>query len=444
MAPVGLVLLFLTGTGPLLAWRKSTLSNLRDQFMWPVLSAAVTLGAMVALRIPIWAAGLCFALCGYVAGTIVQEFWRGGKIRRKNTGTDMFTAMIGLIGRNKRRYGGYIVHVGFVLICLGFAGNGAKKDTQVLLQPGQDVTLGRYTIRNTGIKVTDDGQKQMVTAHLAVFVKGEQIDTHYPAKWYFRKHEQEPTTEVAIRRTLAEDLYIAMAAPPKLQDQSASLEIFVNPLVNWIWIGFGVIALGTGIALLPERAYSFALARMPAQTAATTVVLLLAVLLGGTRVAAQQPEQHGMGGPPVTGGVDVQTSYYARTPLERELQHEIVCTCGTCGHANIAECRKDPCGTSHQMRGELAALIDQNKSHDEIIQWFVKQYGGQEMLGAPLDKGFSRLAWLFPYLVGATGAVVVGFAAVRWTRKPDHPSAVPAPLDSETDERIDDELRDLD
>jgi len=242
---------------------------------------------------------------------------------------------------------------------------------------------------------------------------------------------------VGIRRTLAEDLYIAMAAPPKLEDQSASLEIFVNPLVNWIWIGFGVIALGTGIALLPERAYSFAVARLPAQAATTTVALLIIVLLGSSPVFAQHM-------PGATPNENVQTSYYARTPLEKELQHEIVCTCGTCGHANIAECRKDPCGTSHQMRGELAALIDQNKSHDEIIQWFITKYGGQEMLGAPLDKGFSRLAWLFPYLVGATGAIAVGFAAVRWSRHPEEPTEAPAAVDSEIDERIDDELRDLD
>jgi len=440
MAPVGLVLLLLTGTGPLLAWRKSTLKNLRDQFLWPATAALVTAGAIVALRIPFWASGLCFALCGFVTGTIVQEFWRGGKIRRKNTGTDMITAIIGLVGRNKRRYGGYIVHVAVVLICLGFAGNGARKDLQVLLQPGQEATVGRYTIRNTGVKVTDDGQKQMVTAHLAVFQNGKQIDTLYPAKWFFRKHEREPTTEVAIRRTLAEDLYIAMAAPPKLQDQSASIEIFVNPLVNWIWIGFGVLAIGTGIALLPERAYSFAIAKLPAEAAAATIALLIILCTGPAAFA--QSQQHGMGGPPVTGS-DVQTSYYPRTPLERQLQHEIVCTCGTCGHANIAECRKDPCGTSHQMRGELAALIDQNKAHDEIIQWFVTKYGSQEMLGAPLDKGFSRMAWLFPYLVGATGAVALGFAAVRWSR---HSAAAdaPPPLDAEIDERIDDELRDLD
>ena len=107
----------------------------------------------------------------------------------------------------------------------------------------------------------------------------------------------------------------------------------------------------------------------------------------------------------------MRTSYYARNDLERQMQHEIVCTCGACGHANIGECRKDACGTSHEMRGELATLIDQGKSHDEIIEWFVTHYGSEEMLGAPLNRGFNRLAWLFPYLIGATSAVAIGFAA---------------------------------
>jgi cytochrome c-type biogenesis protein CcmH/NrfF len=96
------------------------------------------------------------------------------------------------------------------------------------------------------------------------------------------------------------------------------------------------------------------------------------------------------------------------------------------------------------MRGELAALIDQNKSHDEIIAWFVAEYGSEEMLGAPIDRGFSRLAWLFPYLVGLTGALGVGFAAVKWSRKGDAPVDAPSAVDARLDERIDDELRNLD
>jgi cytochrome c-type biogenesis protein CcmF len=435
MAPVGLVLLLLTGVGPLLAWRRSTIRNLAESFLWPAVGGLLAGTAAKVWGVPLWSAGICFALCGMVVGTIVQEFWRGAVIRRKNTGTDILTALVGLVGRNKRRYGGYIVHVGIVLIFFGFAGNARKLDEQVNLKVGQDAKIGKYTIRNTGVKVSDDGQKQMTTAYLEVFVDGKQIDGLYPARWAYRRHEQEPTTEVAIRRTPAEDLY-AVLGGFDLADQSATLQLVVNPLVNWIWVGFGIMALGTGIALLPERSFAFAIAKMPAEAAATTVALLLLLLVAGARpVSAQQ----GMG-----GAEDTRSSFYARTPFEKQMQHEIVCTCGACGHQTLAECRKDNCSTSHQMRGDLAALIDQGKNHDEIIQALMVKYGGEEMLGAPIDKGFNRMAWLFPYLIGATSAIAVAFVAVKWTRKAEPVSTAPTAIDSALNERIDDELRDLD
>jgi cytochrome c-type biogenesis protein CcmF len=261
----------------------------------------------------------------------------------------------------------------------------------------------------------------------------------YPAKWAYRRHEQQPTTEVAIRRTLPEDLYATLGGFD-LSDQSATLELVVNPLVDWVWLGFGVLALGTGIALLPERMYSFAVADVssPAEAIATTTgaILLAIVLLGGTTLSAQS----GMG----STDSQTQTSYFPRNDLERQLQHEIVCTCGSCGHATIAECRKDPCSVSHQMRAELAGFIDEGKSHDEIIQAFVAKYGNEEMLGAPIDRGFNRLAWLFPYLLGVGGAVVIGFAATRWSHHPEPALASPGQIDPSLAERIDDELRDLD
>src|SRR5947209_3790368 len=138
MAPVGLVLLLLTGIGPLLAWRRSTIRNLVESFLWPVSGGLLSGAVALYFRIPLWSAGICFALCGFVVGTVAQEFWRGARVRRKNTGTDILTALVGLVGRNKRRYGGYIVHVGIVLIFFGFAGNAKKLDEQVLLRVGQD------------------------------------------------------------------------------------------------------------------------------------------------------------------------------------------------------------------------------------------------------------------------------------------------------------------
>src|SRR6185295_16220568 len=111
-------------------------------------------------------------------------------------------------GRNKRRYGGYIIHVGMVLMFLGFAGAAFKQEETTLMKPGQKVTVGEYTVRMDKLSVTDDGQKQMTTTHVTVFKGGKELTTMFPARWAFRKHESEPTTEVAIYRSFAEDLYL--------------------------------------------------------------------------------------------------------------------------------------------------------------------------------------------------------------------------------------------
>ncbi len=245
MLPIGLMLLTLTGIGPLLAWRKSTVSNLIYQLKWPVLAFFVTAGALYALGVRVWSSGTCFALCAMVLTTIVQEFVRGAQVRREATGTDILTALIGLVGRSKRRYGGYVVHVGIVLMFLGFAGEGFRQEEQALMKVGEQLTVGHFAIRHDALRVTNDSQKQMVTGHVSVFEDGKPAGSLEPAKWYFNKREEEPTTEVAIRRAITEDLYVVLAGFDA-SAQTATYTVTINPLVNWIWFGFGIMALGTG------------------------------------------------------------------------------------------------------------------------------------------------------------------------------------------------------
>ena len=228
MLPIGLILLTLTGVGPLLAWRRSTVSNLLHQFTWPVVLAAATMGGLYAAGFRVWVSGLCFGLCAFVCGTISQEFVRGAFVRREATGTGFFTALVGLVARSRRRYGGHIVHVGIVLMFLGFAGSGYKLDSQVLLRPGQETEIGRYTVRYDRLTENSDARKQMITAHMTVLVDGETVDQLYPARWFFFKHESEPTTEVAMRRTVAEDLYVVLAGY-EMSDQAASFQIHRQP-----------------------------------------------------------------------------------------------------------------------------------------------------------------------------------------------------------------------
>jgi len=260
--PIGLALLLLTGIGPLLGWRRPTAANLRGQLLWPAVVALVTGAGVTALRVPLWAAGICFALCAFVAAGIVQEFVRGALVRHRTAGIGVPAALASLIARSRRRYGGYVVHLGVALMFVGFAGTQFKVDVQALLKPGEQASAGAFVVRHDAVRVTDDGQKQMITAEVTVFRGGREVGKLYPARWLYRKHEQEPATEVAIRRGLASDLYVIMPGF-ELQDQSVSLQIIVNPLVSWIWVGFCVLALGALIALMPDRVFRFAAERAP-------------------------------------------------------------------------------------------------------------------------------------------------------------------------------------
>ena len=300
------------------------------------------------------------------------------------------------------------------------------------MDPGDEVEVGRFTVRHNRLSETDDGQKQMITAHLSVAKDGSPVGDLYPARWFFRKHESEPTTEVALRRTVSEDLYVTLVNYT-VADQSVSVEITINPLVNWIWFGFTIMALGTGIALLPESRLAFLTARIP-EGATTTSVLLAALLLGGGgQVYAQYPVPDGA------------TLTPAQQSLETELQEGLVCICGGCAHLPLSTCT---CPTADRMRLQLNEQVAMGKDRDGVHQYFIDQYGSQEPIGSPIGA-FNQLSWMFPMLVGGACLIGVGFVAVRWSKRDPKRGESSSPKvadaqDTQLEARLDDELRDLD
>ena len=340
-------LLLLTGIGPLLAWRKSTRRRTCASSSCGRCVAGVVTGVvLVALgRAGLGRRASASRSARSSPATIVQEFLRGARVRQAgDRHRPLHGASSASSAASKRRYGGYIVHVGIVLIFLGFAGEGFKQEEQVLLKPGQQAH-GRAGSRcaTTRVQVTDDGQKQMVTGTSdGVRRTARRSARCIRRKWFFRKHEEEPTTEVAIRRGAGEDLYIVMPALRSDGSDRRACRCVINPLVNWIWIGFGVMALGTGIALLPERAFSFAVAKLPGRGGHDCAVVLLIVLLLARRRAARSTSRAGQAVPIVS-----------RSPLEREMQRSIICMCGTCGRKLLSRVPVQPCG---EMRAELSRL----------------------------------------------------------------------------------------
>jgi Cytochrome c-type biogenesis protein CcmF C-terminal/Cytochrome C biogenesis protein len=265
-----------------------------------------------------------------------------------------------------------------------------------------------------------------------VFRDGQEIARLYPAKWFFRKHEDQPTTEVAIRRSFAEDLYIVMPAF-SLEEQSASMEIVVNPLVNWVWVGFAFLAIGTGIALLPETAFAFALAKVPAN-AVTTSMLLLSLLLWPAAVIAQSGN---------AAGNASTVAPTERSALHRRLEADIMCTCGC--QAAMGSCPMRPnCGHYDTQAARLNAFLAEGKGYDQVREAFTEEFGTQAILAAPIDRGFNRLAWIVPYIAAVLALAGVIFTARRWSTRAVPAAAGEAGLDPALSARLDDELNNLD
>ena len=285
MVPVGMVLLFLTGVGPLLSWRKSTGATIRQQFTKPAVFGLAAAGAAVAFsnyayRDVSVKAVITLGLCGFVFSSIVQEFWRGTRHRMKNSQENPFDALVTLMARAGRRYGGYVVHFGVVLMFVGFAGNAYQTERQETLAKGASTQLGDYDVRLDDVVFADDGQKNMVTAHVSLIERstGETKARMFPAKWAYRKPEEQVTTEVDKYLTLAGDVYLVLGAYDA-ERNTAVLQIKFNPLVNFVWLGTAFLMLGFGVAAWPERkkSTSAAVARRGVRLAFGASTLLLSV-----------------------------------------------------------------------------------------------------------------------------------------------------------------------
>jgi cytochrome c-type biogenesis protein CcmF len=257
--PLGLFLLLLTGIGPLIAWRKASIANLQRQFIVPAASGAIAALVLLVAGLRDFYALMALSLGGFVIGTVLQEFYRGIRARRSLHGENFGVGLLHLVARNRRRYGGYIVHVGVVIYFVAFTGLSFKVKKEIDLQPGATDSIRSpfghtYQLTHMGVSQYERLNRQVSAAALDVRRDGKPFAriTSERRQYMdsFGNATFEPSTEVGIHSDLREDLYVVYAGSPDGTER-ARFTIMVNPLVSWFWIGAVVLTIGGLITMWP-------------------------------------------------------------------------------------------------------------------------------------------------------------------------------------------------
>ncbi len=261
--PIGLILLALMGIGPVIAWRRASTRNLRRNFVLPLAAGVVTLGVLLLAGVRHNMALATFAVSAFVMTIVVREFWKGTKARARIAGEGVFSAFRGLVRRNRRRWGGYVVHAGVVVVFTGLAGAAFDTAVEQELAPGEAITvrsafgteyrLVYESLSHSRPRVAEDVAENdwRWTALMTIYRNGERIGVTRPERRIYTVMESQ-STEVGISSTVLEDLYVI----PKDVDLDSGadrvvFEVKALPLVPWIWCGGLVVAIGALVGLWP-------------------------------------------------------------------------------------------------------------------------------------------------------------------------------------------------
>ena len=279
--PIGIFLVLLTGIGPLLPWRAASFRSIRRNFVLPVVAFWVAAIVCLAAGVRPWQDGsldtgnfyalITFSVAAAVLVAIFGEFWRGATVISKQTGKNIAVSTWLLTRRNTRRYGGYLVHVGVVVVVIGLAGAAFNRNTESELGLHGKMSIGPYTLECTGFTQDSNLNYNSEYALLDVYKDGKKQFQMTPEKRVYLITGQ-PQTMVAIHSVPSWDLYVVYEGTNPDTGQPI-IKAFLNPLVGWIWAGLVVLVFGTLIALVPSLSPSTASLRVPARTAPTEPLL---------------------------------------------------------------------------------------------------------------------------------------------------------------------------
>ncbi|HEX2262025.1 MAG TPA: cytochrome c-type biogenesis CcmF C-terminal domain-containing protein, partial [Candidatus Binatia bacterium] len=249
--PLFLLLVFLMGVGPMIAWRRASWDNLKRNFLWPSVGALIFAIALSFWQVRDFLPLLGFTLLAFVVLSIFYDTGLALRARRRIAGEGVFRGLVTLARRNQRRYGGLVVHLGVVLIVLGIAGSMAYSvEREATMSLKEHLNISRYLIQFEGLKGSQQPTHFRVEGSFRIFHGGEEWGVLSPALKFF-PNQQSPVGRAVHQSTISEDLYLILSGFSELDKNQATLKVLVRPLVVWIWIGGFVIVLGTLLAILP-------------------------------------------------------------------------------------------------------------------------------------------------------------------------------------------------
>ncbi|MBV9947742.1 MAG: cytochrome c-type biogenesis protein CcmH [Myxococcales bacterium] len=333
---------------------------------------------------------------------------------------------------SRRRYGGYVVHLGIVLMFIGFSGQSWNSDREVSLFPGQTYAVAGYDLKYVGARMEVDTGKRMVFADVDVFKGGRFEGRVSPAKFIYKKAMESPVTKVAIAHGPHDDLYIVVGTINPSNKNVADFSIHVNPLVSWIWVGCLILIAGSVVCMWPQLEFGesrvWAGARGAAAAAAS---VLLGIMLAATPAARAQ-DMHGV--------------VHIENEVERGIFGALRCTCG-CAGDTLATCS---CETAEEARDHIREKMRAGEAKDAIIAEYEAEHG-IDALAVPPNRGVLKAVWVVPVLGIALGTYGLARLVRRWRRASagaelsgERAPVPPAPPRDAEDERLDRELDDLD
>lgn len=489
LAPIAVALMLVMAIGVLTPWRKGSPDLLLKAFRGPLVAglgagvahavfgravgfpAVVNIAPIYDVVTPIrlfgatlghvnvgrgiaWLDGHLPAVAtGLVAlnvAALAQEYWRGTRARMKAKSESAPVALTRLVGKNRRRYGGYLSHLGFVLMMAGFVGAAYRQEAEAVLNPGESFRLGHYTIRYDGLAFERDIAVRQTQGRLTVTRDGAPFAQLRPARFEYTARPEQPTSEVSIASRLSEDLYVTMNSFDRTT-RTAHFKAFVNPLTLWIWLGAMILVAGVIVAMWPDASKVAARATRPNTTrplslAGQSTLLLLAAIGGGATLLIASPASAQNNHQTSPGASGRQAS-----PAERRVFEQLRCMCGDCPRESLSTCA---CGFADGQRDRIRERLLRGDSPRLIIDDYVARYGS-ESLEVPPDRGANKALYIVPVAAMLAGAGLGVRLVRRWARKPVPVTPAPTAAKTETpeaeaaaasdyDARINDELRGLD